>query len=334
MNINLSQLKLNLPHFPVLIREVLNLLIKPNNETQIPKVIVDCTFGAGGYSSLILQHTNHKVIAIDRDNNVSNFATSLQQQYPNRFTFYNEPFSDIKNVLTQEDVDKVDAIIADLGMSTMQISDSTRGFSFKHDGPLLMQMGKNTISALNFVNNAKENILASVLLEYGEEIKAHKITKAIVQARVKHKITTTLQLKQIINQVVKPTGKTDSATKSFQAIRIYVNDELNEIIKLLNNAVKLLNVDGKIIVISFHSLEDRIVKNFFNEITNKLIKNYNNNDTINNNQQNFTVFKPESGNLIGTFELINKKVVTPQFDEVRVNRLSRGAKLRAVIRQN
>ncbi|MGV3278535.1 16S rRNA (cytosine(1402)-N(4))-methyltransferase RsmH [Rickettsiales bacterium LUAb2] len=315
MDLNLLEIKKNHIHFPVLIREVLEYLDLSDN-----KVYVDCTFGGGNYTKLILEHSKAKVIAIDRDINVMKYVEPLKAKYGDRLQFFLNTFSNIDEVVKMAGLQQVDGIIADFGVSTMQITEKDRGFSFREDGPLLMQMGLNQQTAFDFVNYAKEDKIAYVLLEYGEEIKAQKIAKAIVNARNKQPINTTKELRAIINSVVGFSGKIDGSTRSFQAIRIYINDELNEIIKMLNLSLPLLKKQGKIITVSFHSLEDRIVKIFFNEISNK------------KKMEEFTIYKPNPAIVDYTFEVLTKKVVAPSRDEVRINRNSKSAKLRAIMK--
>lgn len=324
MNLNLSNIKQTSVHFPVLIREIISLL-----STDI-QVIVDCTFGAGGYSSAMLKYTKAKVIGIDRDKSAKVFADKLTLEYPSRFTFVNNTFSNIDKILLDFKIEAVDLIIADLGVSTVQIENKERGFSFKNNGPLSMAMGLNKFSAFDFINKAKESEIAKVIWEYGEEPQSRIIAKHIVNARKNITIETTEELTNIIHNALKRKvnkNGTNSATKSFQAIRIHVNGELIELIAMLNKTPYLINKNGKIAVVSFHSLEDRIVKLFFNEISNH---NFNEYCTDNN----FSIFKPKNIKIESSFKSLNKKVIVPQKDEIEINKNSSCSKLRVLQRVN
>lgn len=319
---NLNKLKQTSVHFPVLIREIISLLSKD------AATIVDCTFGAGGYSRAMLQFTNAKVIAIDRDKNAKIFADNLKLKYPTRFTFVNNTFSNIDTILLELKIDKVDFIIADLGVSSMQLENKERGFSFKRNGPLSMEMGLNKFSAFDFINKAKEDDIAKVIWEYGEEPQSRVIAKHIVNTRKKTAIETTEDLTNIIHNALKRKvnkNGTNSATKAFQAIRIHVNGELIELISMLNKAPYLINKNGKIAVVSFHSLEDRIVKLFFNDISKH------NFEEIGLNNK-FTIFKPKNTKIESSFKILNKKVIVPQTDEIEINRNSSCSKLRVLQR--
>lgn len=325
MELNLFNLKQKKSHFPVLIREVLFLLNNSNNTNQ---VVVDCTFGAGGYSEAILKYTKAKVIAIDRDKSAFTFANPLKLEYSDRFYFFHNTFSNIDKVLEQLSIPAVDAIIADLGVSTMQLLDKERGFSLQNEGPLSMAMGLNQFDAADFINTAKESELATVIWEYGEEPKSRVIAKAIIEARKKKQIVTTGQFSDIIHKALKRKvnkNGTNSATKTFQAIRIHVNGELLELITMLNKLPYLLNNMGKAIMLSFHSLEDRIIKIFFNDIA----KHNNKEDNIGDK---FTIFKPKNIKLEAKFNILTKKVIIPKEDELKANKNSSSAKLRAIQR--
>jgi len=340
MKLNLQLLKNTSPHFPVLIQEVLaNLELNPKE----PQCFLDCTFGAGGYSRHILEssHKNTKVIAIDRDETVIPIAEELQKQYPKRFQFYLNTYANYPQVLQEAGVDKVDGIIMDLGFSSMQINATSRGFSFKEKGELLMTMGLNKTTAYEFVNYATEELIADVIYYYGEEHKARQIAKKIVQFRKEQLINTPEELADIVRSVVGFKGKNkatsnknligkrkiiDPATKTFQAIRIYINEELQELTTALNNASNYLKPAGKLLVVSFHSLEDRIVKDFLNTNGFHLKKYANKNDSL----EKFTKNKLNLGtnNNKKLFEIITKKPIIPSKEEVAINPPSASAKLR------
>ncbi|MDN5247685.1 MAG: 16S rRNA (cytosine(1402)-N(4))-methyltransferase RsmH [Wolbachia endosymbiont of Tyrophagus putrescentiae] len=281
-------------HTPVLLEEMLTLL-----SPQDGGIYVDATFGAGGYSKAILDAAKCSIYAIDRDETVAQY---LCHEYPNRLKLFIEKFSNIENVLHSNNVEGVDGIVFDIGVSSMQIGNGERGFSFMHDGPLNMSMDNScSINAATFVNSLREEEIANTIYNYGGERYSRRIARAIVNIRRKKTIKTTLELAEIIRSVV-PRGKCkiDPATRTFQAIRIWVNDELGELEKGIKAASKLLNKNGKLIVVSFHSLEDRIVKNFFRDLC-------------------------EEG-----FSFLNKKVIKASAEEVNNNPRSRSAKLRAI----
>lgn len=264
-------------------------------------VYFDGTFGGGGYTTKILDSANCKVIATDRDEHVSPIADRVKEKYGERFSFYHAKFSDIRSVLQQEKIAKVDAIVLDLGVSNFQLQDAERGFSFKKDGPLDMTMGLCENSALDILRTYSEKDLANVIYEFGEEPFSRRIAKNIKLHL--NEIHTTADLADVIHRTIGKRGKTDSATKTFQALRICVNDELRQLEETLEQSIELLNSGGKIIVVSFHSLEDRIVKVFFKN----LVKN-----------------TPER------FELYSKKPIVPSEEEILFNPKSRSAKLRCV----
>ncbi|MDR0483854.1 MAG: 16S rRNA (cytosine(1402)-N(4))-methyltransferase RsmH [Alphaproteobacteria bacterium] len=314
-NIDLEFLKQSRPHFPVLIAEVLDSLNLPQ-ENSSPKIYLDCTFGAGGYSEMILANPNTQVIAIDRDETTKVFADKLLQKYPDRFKFFLATFSSYPQILDSLNL-KVDGIVMDLGFSSMQINNSQRGFSFKNSGDLLMTMGLNKISAHELINKASETLLADVIFYYGEEHKAKQIAKRIIEFRNTEEIKTTGQLADIVRRVVGGSKtKTDPATKTFQAIRIYINDELHELQDSLKNAYNYLNHKGRLSVVSFHSLEDRIVKDFFNE----------NGEVI----KKFTNYKPNLATTNSKYKILTKKPIIPSEEEARINPPSSSAKLRVV----
>lgn len=327
MKLNLQLLKNNSPHFPVLIQEVLdNLALNPEE----PQVFLDCTFGAGGYSRHILEFSNPatKVIAIDRDETVLPIAKALQEKYPNQFQFFLNTYSMYPQVLEQAGIEKIDGIIMDLGFSSMQINAENRGFSFKEHGELLMTMGLNETTASEFVNNATEELIADVLYYYGEEHKAKQIAKRIVNIRKENPINTPEQLANIVRSIVGFKGKKiDPATKTFQAIRIYINNELQELTTALSRVNNFLKPDGRLLVVSFHSLEDRIVKDFLN--TNGFYqKKY---LTKEDSLEKFTKNKLNLGTNNSNdklFEIITKKPIIPSKEEVAINPPSASAKLR------
>ena len=245
-------------HNPVLLNEMLDWLAPKDKG-----IYVDGTFGAGGYSRAILKAANCTVYAIDRDPSTKVFAEKLEAEFPGRFVWLLGNFSDMCSLLDMHGVGAVDGIVLDLGVSSMQLDQAERGFSFKSDGPLDMRMEAEGASASEVVNTASEAELADIFHYYGEEKAARKIAAAIVKARAEAPITRTKQLADIIRGVLGGQhGKTDPATRSFQGLRIYVNREFESLETGLKAAEDLLAPNGRLVVVSFHSLEDRIVKRF------------------------------------------------------------------------
>ena len=289
----------NCSHIPVLCDEVLEGVLSSNC-----KICIDCTFGAGGHSQAILKRATDSVIyAFDRDITSEVFFNEIKEEYTeNRIKFFHTRFSNVAKILKEYyGIEKVDSVLFDLGVSSMQLDSAERGFSFLHDALLDMRMNYNDkVTASDFVNELSETEMADYIFYYGGERYSRKIAKAIVNYRVKKKISTTFELANIIRSVIKGYSKIDKATRTFQAIRIWVNDELNELKSALNNIIPLLNDNAVIAVISFHSGEDRVVKNIFRDIVR---------------------------NTKG-FKLLNKKVIVPTRQEVLKNNRSRSAKLR------
>ncbi|WP_253299972.1 16S rRNA (cytosine(1402)-N(4))-methyltransferase RsmH [Wolbachia endosymbiont of Chironomus riparius] len=295
---------MNKTHTPVLLKEMLSLL-----SPQEGCVYLDATFGAGGYSKAILDAANCKVYAIDRDEEVNKFYDELSKKYSDRISLFIDKFSNIKSLLNNKNITGIDGVVFDIGVSSMQIDNGERGFSFMHDGPLKMNMDSSShINASTFVNALREEEIANTIYNYGGERQSRKIARAIVNARKKQLIKTTFELADIVRSVVfRGKSKIDPATRTFQAIRIWVNDELGELERGIKAAHDVLNKNGKIIVVSFHSLEDRIVKNFFKDIC----------------EQNVDHRK---------FSLLNRKIIKASIEEETENPRSRSAKLRAVHR--
>lgn len=241
-------------HIPVMLCEVLEAL-----SVKDGGVYVDATFGDGGYSRAILEKANCRVIALDRDPAVLARAQELKEKYAERFDFRQTCFSAIFDVIDE----KVDGVVFDIGVSSMQLDEAERGFSFSKEATLDMRMSQTGLSAYDIVNTYDENELADILYYFGEEKKARQIAKKIVLSRQKKPIETTTELAEIICCVLPVRfGKQNPATRSFQALRIAVNDELSELEKALNGALEILDVGARLVVVDFHSLEDRIVKNF------------------------------------------------------------------------
>ena len=312
MNNRISSLEFS--HFPVMLNEVLKISSPSSN-----KNFIDCTFGGGGYSKEILKFSNTKVLAIDRDKKAFKIARELEQKFPRRFKFYQKKFSQLETISKEN----VDVVIFDLGLSSIQLDDLERGFSFKSNKKLNMTMGLNETSALDAINNLSEKDLKLIIKILGDEKEASKIAKNIVEQRNVKRITNTIDLVKIIEKSKKKnySSKINPCTKTFQAIRIFVNKEITELINGVINATKKLKPGGKILVISFHSLEDRIVKYFFN--------------TFSKNQSIPSRYLPENKSAkIILFDEYKNKVFRPSKLEMEKNNRSRSAKLRFAVRSN
>ncbi|WP_353276942.1 16S rRNA (cytosine(1402)-N(4))-methyltransferase RsmH [Wolbachia endosymbiont (group B) of Villa cingulata] len=290
-------------HIPVLLKEMI-LQLSPHSGG----IYVDATFGAGGYSKAILESADCKVYAIDRDETVTKFYDDLNVKYPDRINLFIEKFSNIKNLLDSNNIKGINGIVFDVGVSSMQLDNGDRGFSFLRDGPLNMRMDNYShMNASTFVNALREEEIANTIYNYGGERHSRKIARAIVNARKKKIIKTTFELADIVRSVVfRGKSKIDPATRTFQAIRIWVNDELGELEKGIKAASEILSENGKLIVVTFHSLEDRIVKTLFKDLC-------------------------EPGPT-KTFSLLNKKVIKASAEEINANPRARSAKLRAIQR--
>lgn len=246
-------------HIPVLMNEVVD-AIAPRDGGRY----LDGTFGAGGYTTAILDRADCRVIAIDRDPDAIAAGRALAERYAPRLTLIEGRFGDMADLLSAEGVDDVDGVTLDLGVSSMQFDQAERGFSFRNSGPLDMRMGRSGPSAADLVNDAEEAELADIIWRYGEERKSRRVAHAIVEQRKLKRIETTAELASIVRRAVGPQAKDDSdpATRTFQALRIAVNDELGELERGLAAAEAVLAPGGRLAVVSFHSLEDRAVKEF------------------------------------------------------------------------
>lgn len=288
-------------HDPVLLSEVIEHLAPKDGETYI-----DATFGAGGYTQRILESADCNVIGIDQDP----MAEGLAAKMKGNFKFVAGNFGEMGNLISES----VDGIVFDLGVSSMQLDFADRGFSFMHDGPLDMRMSQDGESAADFINEATEKEIADVIYKYGEERKSRRIAKEIVGSRPLH---TTRELADLVKRVIGPekSGK-HPATRTFQALRMHVNREMENLEKGLNFALALLKKGGRLVVVTFHSLEDRVVKLFFKEKSGRL-------NTINRHEP-LTVRGDAK-----VLELLTTKAVKPQNAEVQSNARARSAKLRA-----
>ena len=283
-------------------------------------VYVDGTFGAGGYSEAILKLAKCKVWGIDRDPLAQTFGENLRQVYPRQITVLNGCFGDMETLLGDVGISSVDGITLDIGVSSMQIDDPCRGFSFRADGPLDMRMGATGLTAADVVNSFDEEKLANIIYNFGEERASRRIAHAISELRRTKEITSTGQLASLIRSVVsKSKDGIDPATRTFQALRIYVNDELGELERGLLAAERLLTPGGRLAVVSFHSLEDRRVKIFLRNRTGDAPRP--------------SRHLPDTGIVtIPTFKVTKRSGFKASDTEVRMNPRSRSARLRVAER--
>jgi len=306
---------MNNNHVPVMLNEVLSFIPK---EKKIN--LIDATFGGGGYSRAILKNFNIKnLIAIDRDPISKIFYDELRKDFDN-IELFNQKFSKLDELLKNSEhlKEKYDVIIFDLGVSSNQIDNPERGFSFQQDGPLDMKMGSSNLNAFEVINSFDEKKLADIFYQFGEEKYSRKIAKNIVINRTKKTIQNTLELSEIIKKSVPVRNnfkKIHPATKTFQALRIFINDELNELKIALEKSENLLANNGLLIIVSFQSLEDRIVKDFFNHKSGKRWRS--------------SRHLPDLADLgPTTLKIITKKPLRPKDVEINNNPRSRSAKLR------
>ncbi len=299
-------------HIPVMLKEVIRFLDpKPNLN------YVDATFGAGGYTQKILSK-NANVVAFDVDSSVSEFANKVSHKFNDHFKFINNNYVNLEQELTAINLaGKIDGIVFDLGVSSMQLDQAERGFSFSKEAKIDMRMGSYGFSAYEVVNNMRAEELADIIYYYGDENKARRIARDIVEFRHNKKIETTTELRSIILKSVKfdKKDKIDPATKTFQALRIYVNDEIINLEKTLAQLKNILKPGGIAIFVTFHSIEDRIVKNFFKTSAGQNISS-----------RYLPLNNGEGEDL--DFRIVSKKPITPSAQEVDENPRARSAKLR------
>ncbi len=303
---------LEFSHFPVMLGEVIQ-LSSPSEGGHY----IDCTFGGGGYSKALLKFPKTKVTALDRDVNVIGVANKFEKKFQKRFEFYKIKFSQINSVLK----DQVDTVIFDLGLSSIQLNNLKRGFSFKSKDKLDMTMGLSDISAQDAINKLSESQLKLIIKELGEEKDAFKIAKNIVKARSEKKITRVDELVSIIEKSKKKnySTKINPSTKTFQALRIFVNKEITELMNGVVNATKILKPGGKILIISFHSIEDKIIKYFFSNFSKGKAKPS-------------RYLPDENYDKSALFEKYINKIIKPSKKEIEENNPSRSAKLRIATR--
>jgi len=303
-------------HVPVLLNEVVDAL-KPRDGGRY----VDGTFGGGGYSSAILDHAQCEVIAIDRDPDAIAAGQALAERYRPRLRLIEGRFGDMEQLLSAEGVSAVDGVALDLGVSSMQFDQPARGFSFRASGPLDMRMEKSGPSAADLVNEGEESELADLLWRYGEERKSRRVAHAIVERRRDKRIETTGELAEIVRRAVGPSARdeSDPATRAFQALRIAVNDELGELERGLAAAEQVLAAGGRLAVVSFHSLEDRAVKEFVRARSGR---------TPSPSRH----APPRAAERTATLREVVRKPVLPSAAEVAANPRARSARLRVAER--
>jgi 16S rRNA (cytosine1402-N4)-methyltransferase len=300
-------------HVPVLGREAVDLLSPRDGG-----VYLDTTFGAGGYSRMILDVAGTRVIGIDRDRTAIAGGFDLVERSGGRLTLIEERFSRLEQVCAAEGLPSVDGIVMDVGVSSMQLDEAARGFSFRHEGPLDMRMGHDGPTAADVIARVNEAELADIIYIFGEERHSRAVARAIVAARKEAPVATTRALADLVARVVRARpGDIHPATRTFQAMRIFVNEELDELQLALEAAERVLKPGGRLVVVSFHSLEDRIVKNFLN---------------ARGKASGGSRHLPEISKAEPSFRVLTKRPLLPDDSEVAANPRARSAKLRAAER--
>tara|TARA_X000000368_G_scaffold384413_1_gene342992 strand:+ start:551 stop:1564 length:1014 start_codon:yes stop_codon:yes gene_type:complete len=300
-------------HFPVMLDEVIKIC-----SPEKGGIYIDCTFGGGGYSKRLLKFSKTKVIALDRDKFIFSISKELVKKHQNRFVFHQKKFSEVNTVIESQ---SADAIVFDLGLSSIQLNNLERGFSFNSKATLDMSMGLSSTSAEEVVNECSEQKLKSIIKILGEEKDASRIARNIIKSRLNKKIKKVDQLVEIIEKSKKKNyeSRINPSTKTFQALRIFVNKEITELIAGIINATKILKPGGKILVISFHSIEDKIVKFFFRNFSSSRSKP----------SRYFPENKDANTSL---FEKYKNNILKPSNSEIIKNPPSRSAKLRYATR--
>lgn len=310
-------------HIPVLLNEVVDALAPKGGETY-----VDGTFGAGGYTRAVLEATDCKVVAIDRDPDAIKRAQVFREEFGDRFQILEGCFGDMASLLSAAGIAAVDGVMLDIGVSSFQLDEAERGFSFQGDGPLDMRMAMSGETAADVVNGYGEAELANIIYEYGEERKSRRVAAAIVKDRATAPFMRTRQLADMIERVLgrppvrKGQKQVHPATRTFQALRIHVNDELGELRRGLAGAEQVLAEEGRLVVVSFHSLEDRIVKNFMAERSG------------NAPGGSRHLPGPAAAGPAPSFILKNKGAVKPGDAELEINPRARSSRLRAAVRSS
>ncbi len=305
-------------HIPVLLSQVLETLQPGNGER-----FIDGTFGAGGYTRAILEAADCQVLALDRDPCAIAGGAALLQEFPSRLRLIESTFSLLDEVARREDFAPVDGVVLDIGVSSMQLDEAERGFSFQSDGPLDMRMSTRGLSAADVVNTYDEGEIADIIYRFGEEHRSRAVARAIVRRRHNEPFARTLDLADVVSRALggrRGDHKVHPATRTFQALRIFVNDELGELERALDAAERVLGPGGRLIVVTFHSLEDRIVKQFFTNRSGEAPRG--------------SRFLPENPNQFfePSFRIVNRRPLTSEKGELNVNPRARSARLRAAVR--
>jgi 16S rRNA (cytosine1402-N4)-methyltransferase len=301
-------------HIPVMLSEVLKAL-----EPGDGKYFIDGTFGAGGYTRGLLEAARCSVLAIDRDPDAAGLARALEEHFPGRLKFVLGRYAEMGEIAEREGIRTADGVALDLGVSSMQLDQPERGFSFSQDGPLDMRMGREGATASDLVNSASEQELTAIIGTLGEEKRARAIARAIVARRQEQPIERTGQLADIVVRILgrRHDETKHPATRTFQALRLYLNSELLELTRGLSAAEHLLKPKGRLAVVTFHSLEDRIAKRFFAARIASAPRG--------------SRYLPEQGAALfaPSFRLLNRRPLSPSKEEIRLNPRSRSARLRA-----
>ena len=298
-------------HYPVLLKEIIS-IISP----QYGGTFIDCTFGQGGYTQEILKNKNNKVIGFDRDSESLKVAKEIEKEFPDRFIFKNLNFSKLGNLKLKNE--NVRGVLFDLGYSFTQIKDPKKGLSFNSNGSLDMRMGLNEFSAKEVINKLDGKSLIKIFKSFGDERDAKLIVKNILKDRLLNEIDTPRLVKIIEKSKKGSNKKIHSATKVFQALRIFVNKEISELIHGMINAAKVLKKDGILVVVTFHSLEDKIVKYFFRSLS---------------EHKSISRYQPKETQEEILFKLLQKKPIFPSNQELKENYPSRSAKLRCLVKR-
>lgn len=307
-------------HLPVLRNEVLAALKPQDGET-----FIDGTFGAGGYTRALLEAAECRVFALDRDPDAVALGRSLEDEFQGRLTIQQHRFSQMESALSEVELSAVDGVALDIGVSSMQLDKAERGFSFTSDGPLDMRMSGEGQTAADFVNTASQEDLADIIWRYGEEPASRRIARAVVRERQLQPLQRTTQLAKVVAKAVGAkgrSGKRHPATRVFQALRIFINDELNELQLGLGAAERLLVEGGRLCVVTFHSLEDRIVKRFLLERSGGVARG----------SRHVPEERGPGASPKSTFSLENKRAIRPSPEEIEKNPRSRSARLRFGLR--
>jgi 16S rRNA (cytosine1402-N4)-methyltransferase len=302
-------------HVPVLLGEVCTAL-----DAGRGGIFVDGTFGAGGYARAIIEaHPRNTVLAIDRDPDALAAGAALAARMKRRLVLVAGRFGNLDEITASQGFEAVDGVVLDIGVSSMQLDEAGRGFSFRHDGPLDMRMERSGTSAADLINGSSEGELADIFYHFGEERRSRAVARAVIEARRRAPIETTLHLAELVSSIIRqePNG-IHPATRVFQGLRIAVNDELGELVRALHAAERVLKPGGRLAVVTFHSLEDRIVKQFFAARTGK--------------GGGGSRHLPAVESARPSFEIVTRGPVTPSVQETMHNPRSRSAKLRAASR--